>query len=133
MSVLAFMACASTSTRSAGSTASNRSLLKPHLPDLADGRTLAATDTFTAPEVIDRTIPVYPIAAIKKKIAGVVILKALIDEMGKVADIEVIAASSPILADAALEATWKWRYKPATLNGQPIAVWNEIRHEFTRQ
>ncbi|MBL8113207.1 MAG: energy transducer TonB, partial [Acidobacteria bacterium] len=34
------------------------------------------------------------------------------------------------LAGAAREAARKWRYRPARVNGQPVAVWLTVRVKF---
>jgi outer membrane biosynthesis protein TonB len=44
----------------------------------------------------------------------------------------IVASGSvdPDLAQAALDAVRLWRYKPATLNGQPVEILTEISMSF---
>jgi TonB family protein len=129
--LLALCACASTSTVPADADNSEISTSTPSIPELADARSLAPGDIVTPPQVVDRPFPKYPPSALKQQITGTVLLKVLVDETGRVSDIKVVRSSHPLLADAAVEATRRWRYKPATLNGQPVAGWIEATHDFT--
>ena len=70
---------------------------------------------------IYRPMPDYPVLARVRGIAGAVRLEATIDERGTVANVRVLSGD-PILAAAAKKAVLRWRYKPATLNGQWIAT-----------
>lgn len=74
-----------------------------------------------APAKIRDVPPVYPPIAQASRVQGVVIIEAVIDEMGQVADARVLR-SIPLLDQAALEAVRQWQYTPTLLNGQPKAV-----------
>jgi protein TonB len=50
---------------------------------------------------------------------GDVNLEASIDKQGAVANVKVVSGNS-VLAAAAKQAVLRWRYQPATLNGQPV-------------
>lgn len=63
--------------------------------------------------------PILPVIARQQKITGTVNLVATIDATGKVKGVKVLNGH-PILSGAAVDAVSKWRYRPATLNGQPI-------------
>ena len=65
--------------------------------------------------------PDYPAEAQAAKIQGVVIVEAVIDANGDVADARVLR-SIPMLDDAALAAVRQWRFVPTLLNGEPRAV-----------
>jgi protein TonB len=41
-----------------------------------------------------------------------------------------VLQSIPQLDDAALDAVWDWKVKPARTNGKPIAVWVAIPVRF---
>lgn len=75
----------------------------------------------TEPQLIDRTLPVYPALARQRGIFGAVRMEALVDEYGAVKNVTIVSGD-PILAAAARTAVLKWKYKAATLNGQPIAI-----------
>jgi periplasmic protein TonB len=75
------------------------------------------------------TIPAYPPEARADRKTGVVVLKAIVYADGTVGDVRVIEGEEPF-ASAAVRAVRSWRYEPARLNGQPIAVYREIRIPF---
>jgi protein TonB len=76
--------------------------------------------------------PVYPDSARINGIEGVVWVKALIDENGKVIDAKVIKCSRQNCGfeQAALEAAKKCEYLPATQNEKPVSVWIAYKVEF---
>ena len=82
-----------------------------------------------AAELINRTLPVYPALARERGISGIVRLEALIDERGAVTSVTVLRGD-PVLTTAARNAVLKWRYKPARLNGRPIATTATIQVLF---
>jgi protein TonB len=59
----------------------------------------------------------------------VVIIEATIDTDGQVVAARVLR-SVPLLDDAALQAVRQWQYKPATLNGQAVAVLMTVTVRF---
>ena len=65
--------------------------------------------------------PVYPPIAQASKVQGVVIIEAIVDQAGRIADARVLR-SIPLLDQAALEAVSQWEYVPTLLNGAPTAV-----------
>jgi protein TonB len=73
--------------------------------------------------------PAYPDAMRKKGIEALVILRVLIDEQGRVADIQVVQGDEPFVG-AALEAVRTHRYEPATVGGRPAAIHRLIRVPF---
>jgi TonB family protein len=75
-----------------------------------------------APVIINKVEPIYPEEARKARITGIVILEALIDKSGDVRDATVLKPLPFGLDQAALDAMRQWKFKPATLNGQPVDV-----------
>lgn len=65
--------------------------------------------------------PVYPLEAQDSKVEGIVIVEAVIDCEGNVADAKVLRGV-PLLNDAAVESVRKWKYNPTLLNGVPVPV-----------
>ena len=61
---------------------------------------------------------------------GVVIIEATIDARGVVQETRVLR-SIPLLDDAAVAAVKQWRYDPALLNDQPVAVIMTVTVNFT--
>jgi len=84
----------------------------------------------TAASIIQQTRPLYPALARQARIQGNVVLHAIIDKDGKVAQLEVISGH-PLLVQAALDAVKQWRYKPTQLNGDPVEVDTTITVTFT--
>jgi len=76
--------------------------------------------------------PVYPAEARSARVQGVVIIEAIIDPSGSVANARVLR-SIPLLDQAALEAVSQWRFTPTELNGQPVGVMMTITVNFTLQ
>jgi TonB family protein len=84
----------------------------------------------TAASIITQTRPLYPPLARQARIQGNVVLHAIIDKDGKVAQLEVISGH-PLLVQSALDAVKQWRYKPTLLNGDPVEVDTTITVTFT--
>lgn len=76
--------------------------------------------------------PAYPESARAARIAGTVVLEAVIDKSGRIDDVRVLR-SVPLLDQAAVDAVRQWRYTPSTLRGQPVAVLVTITVNFTLQ
>jgi TonB family protein len=83
-----------------------------------------------APLLIKRVEPKYPKKARKAKKEGVVILEGVVDRDGIVRDILVLRSVDPLLDAAAKEALEQWRYRPATMNGDPVRVYVTARFTF---
>ncbi|MGZ4826662.1 MAG: TonB family protein [Terriglobales bacterium] len=81
--------------------------------------------------VVSRVAPTYPSVARQMHIFGAVIMTIEISDSGRVGEVKVI--SGPMqLRSAAVEAVRQWRYKPATLNGQPTSSTAEVQVNFAR-
>lgn len=76
--------------------------------------------------------PAYPDVAQSARVQGVVILEAIIDTDGTIANARVLR-SIPLLDAAALGAVSQWRFTPTQLNGQPVAVIMTVTVNFTLQ
>jgi protein TonB len=76
-------------------------------------------------QVITRRLPEYPALARQRAVLGTVRLEALVDQHGDVQSVKVLTGD-PVLAAAAKNAVQTWKYRPATLNGQPIAIRTEV-------
>jgi protein TonB len=102
----------------------------PAPPPVSSGPTVGGQ--LQPPQILNSTAPVYPQMARMQKVQGVVTLDALVDETGKVAEATVIAGPQPLVR-AAQESVRNWKYKPAQLNGKPIAVHTRISVRFALQ
>jgi periplasmic protein TonB len=84
-----------------------------------------------APVAIERVKPDYTDTARKAKITGTVIVEAIIDTNGNVRDVRVIKGLPMGLGAQAEEAVKKWKFKPGTLNGEPVSVIFNLTVTFT--
>ena len=75
-----------------------------------------------APVAINRAEPNYTDTARKSRIEGVVVVEAIISRNGTVEDVRVIKGLPMGLSEEAKEAVKKWRFKPGSLNGVPVAT-----------
>ncbi|PYQ26205.1 MAG: hypothetical protein DMF56_25500 [Acidobacteria bacterium] len=62
-----------------------------------------------------------------------VILEAVIDRNGNVTEARVLKGLPFGLEQSALDAIKKWRFKPGTLNGQPVPVYYNLTINFQLQ
>ncbi len=72
----------------------------------------------------------YPEDARLKGIEGKVIVRAKINEFGKIVKTEIAYSDSQLLDSAALDAIKSSKFIPAQKNGQPISEWITIPIEF---
>lgn len=84
------------------------------------------------PQLVSQPRLEYPPVARAQRVTGTVVVSALIDEQGNVAEARVIrgVASNTGLNQAALDSVRRRKYKPATLNGKPGRVWVAIQIDF---
>ncbi len=86
-----------------------------------------------APEKISAPDPVYTEEARMSRIQGVVILQTIIDITGNVTNIRVLKGLPSGLTESAVEAVRSWRFRPATLEGDPVPVHYMITISFSVQ
>jgi TonB family protein len=86
-----------------------------------------------APERIHAPDPRYPEEARQARIQGVVILQTVIDTLGNVTDVKVLKGLPSGLTESAIEAVGQWRFRPATLDGRPVAVYYLVTISFSVQ
>lgn len=82
-----------------------------------------------AAQVITKIAPEYP-AGDRVRIQGSVVLRAIIDKQGNVANLQLISGH-PILAPSAIEAVKQWKYKPYLLDGKAVEVETTVTVNFT--
>ena len=75
-----------------------------------------------APVIVNRAEPAYTESARKARVAGVVIVEAVIDKSGNVDEVRVVRGLPMGLSDEAVRAVRKWKFKPGIHNGQPVAT-----------
>ncbi len=84
---------------------------------------VGAVSGLTAPRAIYQPLPPYPDAAKAAGVEGIVLLKCVVLEDGTVANCNFERmAGWGIDESALLTVQDKWKFEPARLNGQPVAV-----------
>jgi TonB family protein len=79
-----------------------------------------------------REQPAYPRAALAERLAGVVLVKVVIDEVGNVLEAKLLCGPD-LLAQASLEAARKWKFAPTKLEGVPVKVQGILTFNFSLQ
>jgi TonB family protein len=74
-------------------------------------------------------VPAYPEAAKMSRVIGQVVMQAIISEDGTVKRVHVTEGDSRLRA-AAVEAVYRWRYRPYLVDGQPAEVTTTITIDF---
>ncbi len=87
----------------------------------------------TEPERLSGPNPLYPEAARRARIQGVVVLECTIGKSGKVINVNVLRGLPLGLTEAAESAVKKWTFKASTLNGKPVEVLYILTVRFNLQ
>jgi periplasmic protein TonB len=80
--------------------------------------------------LLDRVEPQYPAEARQQRVQGAVVLQAEISREGRVQKLKVISGDSA-LTESAMQAVRRWRYRPYSAEGRPIAMQTTITVNFT--
>lgn len=105
----------------------------PEAPPALDTGPIYVTGDVQKPEKLNAPQPQYTEIARKARIQGVVILQAIINEQGDVVNVTVLKGLPMGLSEAAESAVVQWKFKPATLNGKPVAVYFNLTVNFQLQ
>jgi TonB family protein len=103
----------------------------PEAPGIVPPESESATrkSALQAAVLVQRVSPVYPSAALQSQLQGQVLVNATIGKDGIPKNLTVIKGDQRLIA-AALAAIGQWRYRPATLAGEPIETQIEITIDF---
>lgn len=86
-----------------------------------------------APVKVHAPQPTYTEEARAARVQGVVILRAIVDELGDVHDVRILKGLPLGMAETTVEAVSQWKFEPATRNGQPVPVFFNITVSFSLQ
>lgn len=81
------------------------------------------------PELVHKVEPQYPPLARQTRVKGNVVIDCVIDKQGNVTQAKIISGH-PLLVQSALAAVKQWKFKPTTLNGQPVDVAMTVTVQF---
>jgi len=79
--------------------------------------------------LISSVKPMYPEVARRAGVQGFVRLQIRVNREGRV-EVQKVVEGQPILADAAIQATQRWRYKPIVINGKPVNAISTVTFNF---
>ena len=127
---------ASNPIRSKGPTSGNvGTLISPSRPyrypilDLTPPRT-KIEDALRHPEVLPvatkRVPPVYPAAAVRARVSGIVIVRVLIERDGRVSGARVLKPLPFGLTEASIAAVRGWQFRPAYTKGKPVRALYDV-------
>ena len=86
------------------------------------GGSVGMSDQIVAPFPINKEIPQLPEEIVAKNHARLVVVYAEISNDGKVENTRIIQSPNPLLNQPVLAALAKWTFRPAEMNGAPVAV-----------
>jgi TonB family protein len=76
----------------------------------------------SAPDAIQKSDPGYPIELMRANVQGIVTLYAVIHSDGTVGEIRVLISPDDRLDALAKSALARWKFRPATKDGHPVAL-----------
>ena len=84
------------------------------------------------PRLVRQVNPVYPPPALAMRMTGTVTLQAVVDETGRVVDVEVMGSTNAIFNQAAMDAVRQWQYtRPISrAGGQAVACYMRVVVNF---
>jgi TonB family protein len=86
----------------------------------------SSTPQFKAPEIVSAAEAVYPVNAVN---GGTVVLNVAVSERGEIQDVKVVR-DVPGFTAPALAAIKQWKFRPATLDGKPVAAVIPVAFSF---
>lgn len=97
----------------------------------SDERVDLKVSTFISPKVLDLKVPLYPMVGLQRNREAWVYLYYVVDEDGKVDDINVFdSLGGSDFENAAKRALRRSRYEPAKLDGNPISATRSGKYRF---
>lgn len=84
----------------------------------------------TQPEEVDRVVPRYPSSARGAGVEGSVVIRGIVRRDGTIDNVEIIKDLPYGLGEAARQAVAQWRFRPATIGGDPIDVYYTVTVNF---
>jgi TonB family protein len=95
-------------------------------PSLISGPLPSTGGKVGAANLLKQIRPSYPVELQRAGVTGTVRLGAVISKEGMLTGTRLISSPDPGLTQAAMNAVSQWRYRPSSLDGQPIEVLTTI-------
>jgi periplasmic protein TonB len=102
----------------------------PRVRTVQRGNPIRVSEGVAAGQLIVPIRPEYPVIAREAGVQGTVLVDAIIGKDGRIARLRVLGGP-PLLVNTAVSAIQRARYRPWTLNGQPVEVETTIRVVFS--
>lgn len=94
----------------------------------------ARTSASEASYASSNRTPPYPRLALSNGEEGTVVLRVLVTAEGTAGAVEIRTSSGyPLLDESARRTVQTWRFKPATVDGKPVAEWYQVPIPFKLQ
>ena len=105
----------------------------PPAPPVPGLGTRAIAGDVLRPEKIYAPQPPYTEEARQARITGVVLLQAIVDIFGNVTNVKIRKNLPAGLGDSAVDTVLTWKFRPATLDGDPVPVYFNFTINFSLQ
>jgi len=102
----------------------------PPPPKAATPNRIKVGGAVQAASLVKKVTPEYPPIAKTAHVQGTVVLRAIIAKDGSVEQLQFVTGP-PLLMASAMSAVKEWKYKPTTLNGQPVEVDTTVQVVFS--
>jgi TonB family protein len=95
------------------------------------GQIVRISSGVSSGNLIFKKQPIYPMSAKAYRVTGRVSLQVRIDKSGNITSIDIAIPAGAGLDESAIDAVKEWKYKPYTLNGEPMDVETVVVVNFT--
>lgn len=92
-----------------------------------------ANEAIEPPVPVRTVAPVFPDEMRRSGSSGVVTVSILIDEKGNVTEPKVIKTSNEAFSQPAIDALYRWKFKPAKQAGEAVTMRVNIPIQFTNK
>jgi len=103
---------------------------EPETVEEPEDKVYYLTSEIDPPVLLAKTNPQYPSFYRRMRVQGTVVVAVVIDRDGSIGGAKVVRSLNERMDEAVLSAVTKWRYKPAALKGQPVAVHTVVSVTF---
>jgi hypothetical protein len=100
-------------------------------PEFVDNYKLRPTDSATCPQTIERNWPAFQ-KYISEGVSAFADFNLLIDKDGNVQEAKLIKTDHDEIAKLVSNAALKWKFRPATLKGVPVAAYWKLFFRLPR-